>query len=524
MTLSQEIETIFPFPSFRDHQKDILERASYYLDQGKNVIIDAPTGIGKSPINVTLCERAESAYYTTPQRNLRSQLLEDPDLQEYYKVLRARQDYVCDASGAECDKCEFYTQPGMSCNDQGRECTYMRNVSEAVTTDTIVLTMSRLLIAGQKNFGQYLKRRELLVVDEAQSLGDQVASMHANIRFDPVELDPEVYEPVIEDVDIPEDDEEVVTQGDIWSEINEIQGRLNGFIDHNEGDEEMVDEVIEAKSILKGMQHLFQESKDDRTWVVEFFSSDGHQGMEIKPVKIDRFLARYFWSLADNVVLSSATVPYRGKEDIWLQQLGFNPDTFEVISVPSPFPPQNRLVHTRFELGKMSQEEDEIWDDAMEQLAEVSTKHSGERGLIHTASYDRGNKIKRDSKDYDSLHGNVMVDEPGDERLHEWLNSNKDILCSPSMTEGVDLAGDKCRWQVLFKVPYPHPDDPRVQKMLNDDRWYWYNQKAAVDILQSVGRAVRSKEDKADFYVFDSSFEDVRRSVTFPEWFGEAIC
>ena len=517
---------LFPFSSFRKYQEDALQDALEAIRNGKNIILDLPTGIGKSPINIALCNDVDSAYYTTPQRELRLQLRQDDDLSDDYHVLQARGDYVCDETGEKCDKCYYYTDIGETCNEAGRACTYMDEIVNIIRSDTGVLTMSRLLISGQKKYNSFLKPRELMIVDEAQSLEDQVAGMHANVEIRSGKTVPGVIlEPVIDEIEQPEASEEdedkpVLMADEIMSEISTIRTRLSGYIDHHGGDPNKVNEVLECKNIQSKLSYFYKEIDEDRDWVVNVYND----GIELKPMRVDKFLRHYFWSQANQIVLSTATVPYRGDEERWLSQLGLNADNFEVISYPSPFPELNRLVHTRHEIGKMSQKEDEVWDTMMSRLNELSGKHQGQKGLIHTASYGRAHKLVESAKSYHDLDGNIMADRQGESTIEEWQNSDIDIMCSPSMTEGISLDGEKCEWQVLLKVPYPHPDDARVRKMLQDDRWYWYNQKAGVKVLQSVGRAVRSKDDKANFYVFDSSFEDVRRSVTFPEWFEEAIC
>ena len=523
-----DAEQYFPFPSYREYQKESLEEALYYLGEGKNVILDLPTGIGKSPILVALARAAGDAYYTTPQRELRLQLKQDDVLRDYFKVLEARADLVCSETGDPCDECDFYTEPGLTCNDSDNDCTYMHEIGETVVNDIAVLTMSRLLISGQKEFTSYLNPRDLLLVDEAHSLEDQTAGMHANIKINTDTIPDEIFRPVLEDLESPDyegdEPDPVLTNEEIHDEINAIRDRINAFVDHNEGDPEYAMDIRDCKALMSNMKHFFEEIRDDKEWVVNVLDDEDPTGIEIKPTSVDTFLRRYFWSQGDQIVLASATIPYRGHEDRWLDQLGLDPDTFEIIRYPSPFPPLNRQIHTRAEIGKMSQHEEDLWGKALQELNQLADKHAGTNGLIHTASYDRAEQLVEDSYDWDHLNGNIIADESGESKVEEWQLSNCDILASPSLTEGVDLEGDRCRWQVLLKVPYPHPSDARVQYMLQNDRWHWYMQKGAVSIQQSVGRAVRSKEDKADFYVFDSSFEDVRRSVTFPDWFAESIC
>lgn len=70
------------------------------------MIMNLPTGVGKSPINTALARQAGSAFMTTPQKNLRQQLEDNSVLNRHYETLRARADYMCPA-GAD-DYCTYY--------------------------------------------------------------------------------------------------------------------------------------------------------------------------------------------------------------------------------------------------------------------------------------------------------------------------------------------------------------------------------------------------------------------------------
>ena len=120
------IDEAFPFDSYRPYQQDILAEAAETLfgpdDDYDNLVIYAPTGIGKSPINVALARLAENAFYTTPQRKLRHQLATDDVLREHYEVLRAREDYDCEYAShpswsVSCAACPIYHDDERACRD-----------------------------------------------------------------------------------------------------------------------------------------------------------------------------------------------------------------------------------------------------------------------------------------------------------------------------------------------------------------------------------------------------------------------
>ena len=83
----------FPFPSFRAGQGEALERAREAFAEGKRfVVVEAPTGAGKSAIAVALAREAKSAYVLTNQKILQDQYVTDfPDL----AVMKGRANYDC---------------------------------------------------------------------------------------------------------------------------------------------------------------------------------------------------------------------------------------------------------------------------------------------------------------------------------------------------------------------------------------------------------------------------------------------
>jgi Rad3-related DNA helicase len=187
-----------------------------------------------------------------------------------------------------------------------------------------------------------------------------------------------------------------------------------------------------------------------------------------------------------------------------------------------PFPPENRPVKTNTTVAKMSKGgDDENWDAITSELYSLLDSHRDEKGLIHTASYARAKRLYETFEEHAVLHRD---DDRDDEfYINRWQTSDKPMLLTPSMNDGVDLPGDMCRWQVLLKVPYPTLSDPRVEHLVDvEGDWEWYMDVAARDVIQSVGRAVRSEDDQATFYVLDESFNDVIDSKA-PDWFTDAV-
>jgi Rad3-related DNA helicase len=209
--------------------------------------------------------------------------------------------------------------------------------------------------------------------------------------------------------------------------------------------------------------------------------------------------------------------------DKWAERIGLEGDV-KFISKPTPFPVEHREIYLNTMVGEMSGDnEDQNWSEAMANIKEIHSHHEGEKGLIHSVSYPRAERVA-DSLDRDVIQDEKELDTEA--LITKWQNSDTDIMVSPAMMQGVDLYEDRCRWQVLLKAPFAYAGDSRVSYLLNEKyEWDWYFEEAGMDIIQSVGRAVRGPEpeEAASFYIIDEKFEDVMYKTTPPEYFVEAV-
>src|SRR5690606_38170931 len=83
----------FPFRSYRPGQLEAIEEVRAAFAAGKRfVVLEAPTGSGKSAIGVTLAREAGSAFVLTAQKVLQDQYLRDF---EDLAVMKGRSNYPC---------------------------------------------------------------------------------------------------------------------------------------------------------------------------------------------------------------------------------------------------------------------------------------------------------------------------------------------------------------------------------------------------------------------------------------------
>lgn len=538
--MESKIKQVFPFDSFREKQFDLVVETLHYLYQEDydNVIIDAPTGVGKSAVNVTAAQLSDKAFYVTPQKSLREQLQEDDVLSEYYEALRGRADYTCGVTGDNCSDCRINQNPKESCSNHN-DCTYWQQKLTTMDADMAVLTFAYLIIdgsipetteSGKVSFGD----RDLLIVDECHNLESQVASLFAGFKVSPWTLPMEVFDGIARGLDM----DETTRHHQVEGEMRTLQRRAREYVsdmteDNRELDEEAAKKVEQCEKFLDKVEWFFDEIENGRDWVVEMditeYGKSRHKCFKLKPVKVDKFLKNFVWSRADKRVLSTATMPYRNNPERWQKQLGL-PGKTHVIRTGMPFDRGNRPIHTDCMIASMSNGGiDRHWDDVMASLNDIAEKHGEQKGLVHSASYTRAEDVWKDAGDYEHLKDNVVFDKPEmntETMIDKWQEGDDQVFVSPATTEGVDLVDEMCRWQVLLKVPFPSPGDPRVEYLLDEVPhigWDWYYEQTAMAIVQSVGRAVRSKDDYADYYVLDKKFTDIREKVELPEWFEEAI-
>ena len=535
-----EIDEAFPYDSYRQinddaTQYDIIEAVQDIFEQGYSTIyIDAPTGVGKSAINVACANLVESAFYTTPLKSLRQQLMNDTGLAPHIVGLQARQDYQCGEvdTDSNCKDCPISVDPERSCLGRPR-CTYWNHKRDAMDAHTAALTFAYLIADGhlptEDDQGQRLsfKNRELLIVDEMDDLESQVSSLFSGMTIGRTTLPNRVVRDLS---DMVHDD--MQTHDDVLDIVEPIRDRARYYVQRHVGDESKAKELEQCQRFLRKATWMFEEIEQGRVWTVDIepiYGRGDRKKLKLSPVKVDNFLREHVWSRSEKRILSTATMPLRDDPKALSDRLGLDHSEAYLLKVSMPFPAHNRPVHKEY-VGNFSGGGDTSqWNAIMDKLDELVERHAGQRGVIHTVSYSRAQKIRDtvDEDDHPHLYDNFYQHEPkydADATIDAWLNSDLDILLSPSVMTGVDLYDDKCRWGVLIKAPYPHLGDSRLSYLLDEENdWTYYNDIAARSMVQAAGRAVRHADDYADFYLIDEASESLFHRASFPDWFIEAV-
>ncbi len=506
--------THFPYAAYRPGQREALDAARSAYARGKRfVVIEAPTGAGKSGIAVTLAREAKQAYILTAQKILQDQYIRDfPDL----AVVKGRSNYPClvmdtHAGAAPCLAGKKFP----ACDD----CTYLIAKDDALHAS--IATLNYPYFMGEINHAGAFQKRDLLVLDEAHNTEEML------MRFVEVSIAKNTFARAGIEFDFPQTTDLEDRIAFVSSLIPDAIRALTKLEEQIKTLEAPPPDLSVHKNELENLVRRMIMLRDapDAGWIAEQsedVSFDGAvQWWKFRPIMVAAFAEEFLFRHSSRVLMLSATIL---DAETFLRALGIDPADAAFIRVPSSFPPQNRPIYP-LNIARLNRDTLEAELPKLSAvIAKLLEKHKGEKGIIHAHSYKILRYLvstlpagKRLIYHYDSASR--------EDALERHLTSSlPTVLLTPSMTEGVDLADDQARWQVIVKVPYPYLGDPQVNaRRLADPSWYEW--RTALRIVQAYGRAVRSSEDHATTYVLDSMFPMwvSRQQKRLPKWFLEAI-
>lgn len=527
--LKEAVLDSFPFDQFRSNQKETLIKIADALNDPnvKFVIVQAPTGSGKSGLAVALGEAAESSYILTSNKLLQNQYVRD--FQDDIADLRGRANYACkthlgfNCAGSPCRN----TKEGRSKCHTDWHCEYHNAISFA--QDSNIVSMNTAAGISFLNYTIHLGARKLLIVDEAHLLPDMLTGF---VEFT---ISSRILEKLISSnsshlVNIPNFEE--IEKYKQWlsllgSELDYIEKNYSGptAMDRSLGNSFTLEDV---ENLNRKLKKIVDEAElyGNNLVVDHKFNSLAKtivESVSFKPIDVSRYAFENLFKFCEKTIMMSATI-INVKE--LASSLGIKEDEMVFIDVPSTFPKENRPILRNY-IGTLSKDNiDILMPKAIQAIEKILEDHKDEKGIIHAHSYKNADKIYEALK---SRFGSRILYPKNSSKQAEAMQDHamskkSTVLLSPSMTEGVDLKDDLSRFQIIFKVPYPNMGD-KVVKARMKARPEWYGYKALLTLIQAYGRSVRSESDYAVTYVLDGAFESLigRYKKSLPEWFLSAI-
>ncbi len=522
----------FPFERPREGQLEIIADIEEAISKGyRYIILEAGTGTGKSAVATTLARMYESAYILTMTKQLQKQYADEFD----FPLVKGRSNFNCLKEGLEstCDmgacktalkSSKFFCPYGISKNptltgdiafqdsfggdiffQTDDHCYYWQQKANSINSPITLMNYDYAIL--ELNYVKHFSKRSLLILDEAHNIEDKLMkTMEINLYNRQLEKD---IKKVIS--------QETLRNQDVgqWiMEIDAIQGHYSD-IDVKELPSNKADRIGSTIRRLKSLKTNLENEPGN--WVIDA----DENGVSFKPLRVHQYAEDYLFKHGDVVIFLSATILSHKLFSKWL---GLNPRDVYHIKVDSPFSVEKRPIELNL-AGKMSKGRvKQSAPKSIEILQKILARHEGDKGLIHTHSYNCQNYITS------HLYNSRLISHNSTNRERVLSYFEKDdnplVLVSPSMSEGVDLPYDKCRFQVIYKIPFPYLGDMQINKrMKKDQRWYAY--KTAMTLMQAYGRGMRAEDDSCVTYILDSDIKMILKSPLYrsliPEFFKEAI-
>ena len=530
--IDEEIIENFPFEEPRFGQLDIIQNINDAIRQGyKYIILEAGTGTGKSAIATTLAKMYESAYILTMTKQLQSQYANEFD----FPLVKGRGNFACLNSNLElnCDmgtckttptSSKFFCPYGIAKNpsldsefafedsaggslfyQSPNHCHYWNQKANAINSPITLMNYDYAIV--ELNYVKHFAPRSLLILDEAHNIENKLMAT----------MEVALYNRVLENDINRRISEQTIKDGELKDWIMEVDAIRESYeeIDLKDVKKNKADRIRSTISRLKTLLNNLE--KEPKNWVIDAEET----GVVFKPLRVHNYAKNNLLKYGDVVIFMSATILSHKMFSKWL---GLNPNEVYHIKVDSPFTKEKRPIILNL-AGKMSA--NRIKNTAPKTipiLQEILKKHENDKGLIHTHSYKCQQYI------LNNLNNSRLISHTSKNR-EQILNffekdENPLVLVSPSMSEGVDLPYDKCRFQIIYKMPFPYLGDKQVNmRMKRDKKWYAY--KTVMTLMQAYGRGMRAEDDSCYTYIIDSDINMLFKSPMYrsliPDFFKEAV-
>jgi len=514
----RQMADFFPLKIPRQSQVEAMRFMDEAIGRGyEHIVIEAPTGAGKSLLGATACLSHGSGYYLVTQKllqdQLESELAADRTLGCF--LLKSAVEYPCqrhkNCALGGIRKCERFKEG--ACSYSQARLDFMGS-RIGVTNYPFFLT--------ERLYVNKLGARPILVLDECHSVEKQIINA--------VEFAINSKQLKKWNVDI-----EILRTTDLGQFLSWIKLQLMPrlvevsenllIMSDGQADDKLTREAIAISqhvSKLKTAITLYE--KDPTDWVYwQQEQEDGTFEALIRPLNAAPFAPLLFDSAKVKVHMSA----FPGQKAVYCRSLGIDPAKVMWAKLTSSFAPDKRPIMLTY-VGQMRKAcQEQTLPKAIKFITMILDKHAGEKGLIHSNSYAIQKEIVT-ALGRTRHRARIIAPLSSEDRetafeLHK--NSvDPTVIISPSMTEGFDFMGNLARWQVIVKVPFPNLGDRQVHaKMQRDPEWYQV--ETVKTIVQMSGRIVRSDDDWGVTYFLDADFEMIygRYSGFFPNWWKQAV-
>jgi len=515
------------FATWRPGQYEAIDQACQALSEGRRTVaINAPTGAGKSGIAVAVANVLGSrTVVCTSTKPLQQQYLDDfPAMAD----IRGRGNYLCTlGDGTTCE--DGYDE---GCSDAPyAQCRYRSAYLTACASDLVCTNYAYW--SAIHRYGEGLGDTGLLVGDEAHTSFNEICSA-MSLEFSERDIS------FLLSSRLPAHDLGLAGWKEWAGELRTIANRAV-----SEGEKAIKDRLDTPRALLRRLRSLkriaanlndLEHARGE--WIFHRGRSHQSQSWCADPVWAAPYAEPVLFSHARMLLLTSATVTRHT-----MSLLGLEPEDYSYIEIPSQFPPGSSPVYwiptAAVRQGMSAAEERALFGRIDEIIAAMGPR----KGIIHTVSYDRAERIYKASR----YSGLMILHERGGSGIEGGVNdfraaSGPAVLVSPAITQGFDFAGADSEYQIIVKLPFPDSTNPVTRARTGADivrpksaedkdaKQYGSNYLDYIvsqSLIQSCGRSMRSAQDRCQSFILDDNWRwwspRAMKGGCFPFWFRRLI-
>lgn len=530
----------------RAQQKIILDKIEKACKKGKKyIVVQAPTGAGKSHIAATLAnfsrdpdpkfvqlanrydlfkrmtkESSSSVYQydqfvknemesfgvavLTCTKALQHQY---DNVFDFSQILKGKRNYVC----AVDDEFDCDIAPCTANSRQLEKCKSTHNCPYLVAQkDTLISKFGIYNYSVFLTLPEHLQRKQFLICDEASELEDQLVSHFSCIlnynlgRFK--QLD-------IEKLKTDNKKEAFIWLNDVYSIIKTYYSELiTSFNVSKKKSRKKSNEIALIRFYRNMLDRILMviQNWEESDYIVEYTEDE----CKFTPLYVSN-LSRFLFEQSDHVILMSGTII---DPEYFCQILGIK--DYEYIEVNSDFDPKDSPIFLSQKFPLNYKNLNTNLPIVIDLVKKICNHYPDDKGIIHTHTMKITSELKRALKgDKRFLFRDAGFTNETILNQHV-TSSNPTILVSPSLGFGTDLSDDLARFCVIIKTPYLPLNDLRIKALAKRSQ-RWYVMKALVILVQMCGRSTRSNKDFSDTYIVDGAAWNLikNNNTKLPKWF-----
>lgn len=548
------IDEVCPTVEFRKYQRATIIAIlnEYMLDNNAKIILDAPTGSGKSIIALVTSRVLSSKYFSKRGYILTSDTL----LQEQYEdttiLTKIPAPSIMGIDRYDCNKNQLPTSLG-ECKEEGLKvaqikelscyatCQYYAARNKAASASIAVMNYNYWLI--QQNYvGDHgpFDKRDFCFFDESHKVVSLV-----NEHFSP-----RISRHIIKNSDASvnwlkkntaiknSDLSYIHTQIDFhvdsimggyspdFNNLYELEKNLEKLVSYKElFSFKKTSNEATNKSNRKALRAI-DAIKDIHCKIEDFVNivSDDPDNLMVRAEGLDEVK---FYAIEEGKMMESQFHQYYNF-GVYMSATFLNHDFFanysnmkgiKVLKIPNTFDFSKSPIYYSKKYNMSYHQKEASRPGQAEEIKQIVSRYPS--GVIHTGSYDNSSYLENYLSDTKNIKYYRNTSEKK-ELLYELSRTKDFFIAGPSLIEGVDLKGDMSRCQIFMKIPFLNLGDNFTKKrMEKNSRWYQW--ESALRFVQGIGRSNRFEDDYSATYILDSTFARLLQSKMIPAFITERI-